>query len=407
MSGRNTVAKRPSDQIRLAADVDQTPIALDKPVALDKPADRALDDKLAEKPDAPAAPDTSRKTRILMALGTAAAVATLYLIGNWALVGRYIITTDDAYLRADMAVIAPKVSGYVASLKVQDNDRVKAGDVLLNIDPEDYKLAVDAARTKAATQDATIARIGQQIDVQKAVTAQAAAQVSAAEADARRSTADLARTRSLAAKDYSSRKVLDTAIADGERTQAAVLNATAGLASAKANELVASAQRTEAELVRAELAVQLAKAERDLTFTTLRAPFDGIVANRAAQLGQYVQPGTRLLALVPLDRLYIEANFKETQLQRLQPGQLVDVELDADPSHKITGRVESLAPASGSQFSLLPPENATGNFTKIVQRVPVRISVPSAGLEAGKLRPGLSVTVKVRTRDFDSNVASK
>jgi membrane fusion protein, multidrug efflux system len=406
MSGRTTAVKRPGDTVRLATDAGLARAPDDATVARD---DNGLDMPPGEVASGPAtkapAPLPSNKARILTGLGIATALAAAYLIGNWALVGRYIVSTDDAYLRADMAVIAPKVSGYVASLKVQDNDRVKAGDVLLNIDPEDYKLAVDAARTKAATQDAAIVRAGQQIEVQKAVIAQAAAQLTSAEADARRAAADLARSKSLAVKDFTSRKALDAAVADNERAQSAVLNAAAGLASAKANEQVVMAQRTEAEQLKAELAVQLAKAERDLTFTTLRAPFDGIVANRVAQLGQYVQPGNRLLALVPLDRMYIEANFKETQLQKLKPGQLVDIELDADPSKTVVGRVESLAPASGSQFSLLPPENATGNFTKIVQRVPVRISVPVSGFEPGKLRPGLSVVVKVRTRDFDQTAA--
>jgi membrane fusion protein, multidrug efflux system len=344
----------------------------------------------------------SRGPFIFKALGLAALAVAAYVVGNWALVGRFIVTTDDAYVRADMAVLAPKVSGYVASLNVKDNDRVKAGDILLNIDPEDYKLAIDAARTKAATQDSTVARIDRQILVQKAVIAQAAALLTSAEADARRSKADLERTRQLAAKDIATRKVLDGAIADSERTQAAVVNAAAGLTSAKANEDVVIAQRAEAVRMKAELEVQLAKAERDLTFTTLKAPFDGIVANRAAQLGQYVQPGTRLLALVPVDKMYIEANFKETQLQKLKPGQSVEVELDADPSNKFTGIIESMAPAAGSQFSLLPPENATGNFTKIVQRVPVRISVPADAAAQGKLRPGLSVVVSVRTRDTSS-----
>jgi membrane fusion protein, multidrug efflux system len=409
MSGRTAATKRQNDQIRLATDTNPSPqvdATARLPGAPAGRADQPDTDNAAQSGEV-AAPTRSKKTLAIAAAGTAAALVAAYVIGHWLLVGRFIVSTDDAYLRADMAIIAPKVSGYVASLNAQDNDRVKAGDVLLNIDPEDYKLAVDSARTKAATQDAAIARFDKQIEVQKAVIAQASAQVSSAEADARRAKADLERTRQLAAKDYSTRKSLDAAVADSERTQAAVINAEAGLTSAKANEQVVTAQRSEAVQLKAELAVQLAKAERDLTFTTLKAPFDGIVANRAAQLGQYVQPGTRLLALVPLDRMYVEANFKETQLQKLKPGQLVDIELDADPSKKIVGRVESLAPASGSQFSLLPPENATGNFTKIVQRVPVRISVPTAGLEPGKLRSGLSVVVNVRTRDFDKTAASK
>ena len=156
---------------------------------------------------------------------------------------------------------------------------------------------------------------------------------------------------------------------------------------------------TEAERTRAELQTALDRAERDLSFTEVRAAFDGVIGNKAVQPGQYVQTGTRLLALVPLDSAYVEANFKETQLGALKPGQRVSISVDAYSDKPIQGRVESFAPASGSQFSLLPPENATGNFTKIVQRVPVRIKVPPEVARAGILRPGLSVVVEVHTRD--------
>jgi membrane fusion protein (multidrug efflux system) len=195
------------------------------------------------------------------------------------------------------------------------------------------------------------------------------------------------------------RQSVDQALADRDRTKAAVAAAEAAVAAAQAQRDVLDAQKGEAQRARAELVNALDRARRDLSFTQIRAPFDGIVGNRAAQPGQYVQPGTRLLALVPAQSAYVEANFKETQLARMKPGQKVEIAVDALSGRKIEGVVASIAPATGSQFSLLPPENATGNFTKIVQRVPVRIAVPADLAAKGLLRPGLSVVASVDTRD--------
>jgi membrane fusion protein, multidrug efflux system len=327
-----------------------------------------------------------------------ALLAAAYFGGNWLLVGRYLVSTDDAYLRADMSVLAAKVPGYITQAPVKDNTPVKAGDVLLAIDDGDYKLAVDAARAKIETQDATVARLGQQVAAQRAGVEQAEAQIVSVEADVARTAADYARATTLAKSQYASIKTLDQSRADAAKATASVTSAKAALTAAKANLSVAEAQKTEAERLKAELQSSLAKAERDLSFTRVVAPFDGIVANRAAQLGDYVQPGSRLLALVPVNTVYAEANFKETQLARMTPGQPVTITVDALSGRQIKGEVESLAPASGSQFSLLPPENATGNFTKIVQRVPVRIKLPASAIADGGLRVGLSVTATVDTR---------
>ena len=158
-------------------------------------------------------------------------------------------------------------------------------------------------------------------------------------------------------------------------------------------------QQSEAQHTRAELANVVDRAARDLSFTAIRAPFDGVVGNKAVSAGQYVQPGTRLLAVVPLDEVYVDANFKETQLSDIHPGQKADVSVDADDGRSVEGVVRSIAPASGAQFSLLPPDNATGNFTKIVQRVTVRIGFDRDAIKARTLRPGLSVVASVRTRD--------
>jgi membrane fusion protein (multidrug efflux system) len=197
---------------------------------------------------------------------------------------------------------------------------------------------------------------------------------------------------------FGTQQRLDQALADRDRAAAAVASAVAAVTAAETNVGVLAAQKTEAAKVRGELDTTLDRAERDLSFTVVRAPFDGVVGHKGVQNGDYVQTGTRLLSLVPLDSVYIEANFKETQVGRLRPGQVVTIKPDAF-SRSIEGHVDSVAPASGAEFSMLPPENATGNFTKIVQRIPVRISVPTEVAEEGLLRAGLSVEVEVHTRD--------
>jgi membrane fusion protein (multidrug efflux system) len=175
------------------------------------------------------------------------------------------------------------------------------------------------------------------------------------------------------------------------------------LQSAAANVDVLKLQQQEAARTLDELNTALAKAERDLSFAVIRAPFDGVIGNRAVQTGDYVQPGQRLASLVPLDGVYVDANFKETQLARLRAGQTASITVDALPDRKITGTVESFAPASGSVFTLLPPDNATGNFTKIVQRIPVRVRVPADVAGEEVLRPGMSVVVSINTKSAASN----
>lgn len=327
--------------------------------------------------------------------------------------GRFIVSTDDAYVGADTAIMAAKVSGHVVEVAVANNQAVRAGDLLVRIDGGDYKLAVDAATGKIDTQDATIARIQTQIEAQQATIAQAQAQIGAvaaqresAEADAQRAALEYDRSLKLAQTSFGSQQRLEQAAADKARTTAALAgvraseaSAQAALAFAKANDAVLQAQKKEAERMRAELVTAKAKAERDLSFTEIRAPFDGVVGNKAVELGQYAQPGVRLLALVALGSVYVDANYKETQLADIRPGQKVDVEVDALAGRVVPGTVASISPASGAEFSMLPPDNATGNFTKIVQRVPVRIVLDPEALRQANLRPGLSVVASVHTRD--------
>ena len=318
---------------------------------------------------------------------------------RWFVEGRFLVSTDDAYVKADMSTIAAKVPGYVTAVPIVQNVHVAKGDVLATIDDGDYRNAVETAQAKIATQDATIARFGRQVQAQQAMIDQAKAQLGAAKSESVRTGIEYDRASRLMQSSFGTQQRLDQALADRDRDVATVASATAAVSSAASAADVLRAQQVEATKVRAELVTSLDKANRDLSFTVIRAPFDGVVGNKAVQPGQYVQTGTRLLSLVPLDSVYVEASFKETQIDRLKPGQKVTIKLDALSGRTIEGQVESIAPASGAEFSMLPPENATGNFTKIVQRVPVRIKVPLAVAEEGILRAGLSVDVEVHTRD--------
>ena len=347
---------------------------------------------------------------LIAALGYGGKMAYDYFVE-----GRFLVSTDDAYVGASTAIIAAKAMGHLTQVPVVDNQVVHQGDLLALIDDGDYKNAVDATQARIDTQDATIARFGRQIDAQAAVISQAAAQIEASQAqlkgsqaDTERAALEYERSLKLAQSNFGSQQRLEQATADRDRTAAALLASKAGAASAvaalegaKANLDVLKAQRDEATRQRAELVTALEKAERDLSFTRVVAPFDGVVGNKAAEVGNFVQQGTRLMALVPVNASYVDANFKETQLADIKPGQKVDVAIDALGGKVVEGVVSSISPSSGAQFSLLPPDNATGNFTKVVQRVAVRITFPDEVLKAVTLRPGLSVVATVHTRDPD------
>jgi membrane fusion protein (multidrug efflux system) len=347
---------------------------------------------------APAKGNTWRK-RMLM--GGAAGLALLgsgWFGYNYMTVGRYLISTDDAYVRAYNTTLGAKVSGYVSTFLVDDNVKVHAGDVIARIDDGDYRLAVDQARDKIATQEATIDRFDRQIAAQRAAVEQTQAQLVSAQAAQKRAQLEYDRQQALVVKDFASRQTLEQSVANRDQANAAVVSAQAAIDGAVANVDVLQGQQKEAARTLDELRTALAKAERDLSFTEIRAPVDGVVGNRAAQPGDFVQTGQRIAALVPLGDVFIDANFKETQLAHLQPGQPVSITVDALPGERVDGMVASVAPASGAVFSLLPPDNATGNFTKIVQRLPVRIKVPADVAERGALRPGMSVVVSVNTK---------
>jgi membrane fusion protein (multidrug efflux system) len=403
----------------------------DAPTPHDEPAAKKAEQSPAPSTQAPAVPAAPAKKRsrarnVLPILLIAVAGGAGWYGYYWWTNGRFMVTTYDAYVQADVSTLGIKVSGYVASVPVQDGDAIKAGDVLVKLDDTDYRTALEAAKAKRVTQAATIDRINQQIVAQQAAIdtavagvtsanagiATANAGVASANAEVVRAAAAYDRAKALEAQSYGSKATLDQTTADRDRAsagitsaKAAVTNAEAAVVSAKsavtaaqANLAVIKAQKLEAEQTAKELDVAVTKAQNDLDATVVRAPTDGIVGNRAAQPGQYVAPGSRLMALVPLKSIYIDANFKETQLGPLVPGQKVDISVDSIDGKTFEGVVGKFSPASGSVFSLLPPENATGNFTKITQRVPVRIEVPSDVATSGKLLPGLSVIVSVDSR---------
>ncbi|MCJ2051072.1 HlyD family secretion protein [Methylobacterium sp. J-070] len=389
----------------LREDADRSPRGFDAvaeeraesaaPVAPAPPGDKPA----AGQPGPAARAGRTRPLRRVIVLGLLAAALGFggYQAWHWWSVGRFFVATDDAYVQADISVLAAKISGYLESVPVVNGAAVKKGDVIAKLDDGDYRLALQAAQDKVATQESTIARIGRQVEAAQAQVAQAAAQLDATRADAIRAQADFVRSTQMQA-DYVAKSRIDQTRADRDRTEASVKGMEAGLLAARANVDVLQAQRREAESLAAELRTAVDRARRDLEFAVIRAPFDGVVGNKAVEAGAYVAPGTRIAALVPLQSVRIDANFKETQVERMRPGQPVSVTVDAYPDREIQGVVESFSPASGSVFSLLPPDNATGNFTKIVQRLPVRVRVSEDVARAGLLRPGLSAVVRVDTR---------
>jgi membrane fusion protein, multidrug efflux system len=360
---------------------------------------------VAAPPSAPpqAAPTSRRRSLILPIILLGLMAGGAWYGHEWWTTGRFMVSTDDAYIQGDIATISPKVTAFVAKVDVVANQQVKAGDVLATLDNGDYQNALDQANAQIETETLSLSRIDAQIEGAQASLAQAQASKVALEAAVRGAEITQKRQSELASKSVGTAADLDSANVALDQAKANLAGGDANIKSAEANIALLQAQRKEAEGQVRTLEIQRDKAARDLSFTVLRAPYDGIVGNRSVQEGDLVSPGQRLMALVPTRQLYIDANFKETQIQHLVPGSKVKVHVDAYSDDPITGTVESISPASGSVFSLLPPENATGNFTKIIQRVPVRIGLPQDALDTGRLRAGLSVVVDVDTRTAPSD----
>jgi membrane fusion protein, multidrug efflux system len=355
----------------------------------------------AERADSPAlvepVPRSRKKLFLRMAAGVAVVAGVVYGT-HWWTTGRFIEDTDDAYVGGDVTVIGPKVPGYIDKVAVTDNQFVHAGDLLVKIDDRDYRAALAKADGAVAAEEALLANLDANENLQQAVIRQAQASVAAADAETQRSRDDQTRYRDLssrAAVSIESAQRADatykTARADSDKAQAALLAAQRQIA-------VIESQKQQARA-----ALQQAKAEQDIArlnenYTELRAPVDGVVGNRRARAGAYASAGSQLLSVVPAHGLWVDANFKEDQLARMSAGQPVEIRADVLPGRVFHGHLASLAPATGAQFSVLPPENATGNFTKVVQRVPVRVVLDKADDSLGVLRPGLSVVANVDTR---------
>src|SRR5579859_7799778 len=348
---------------------------------------------------APKARDIKGQLRRLLMAGAAVAVlsgAAWYVWDYWT-VGRFLVSTDDAYIKADNTTIAPKVSGYLTEVLVGDNERVRAGEVLARIDDRDFSVALDQTKADVAAAKATVASKQAQLDVQQAVISAAKATIEVDTATKTFANQENKRYTDLAATGFGSVQNAQAAQSRNAGAEAAIQRDTANLKSAEKQVDLLKAELAQAVAASARAAALQRQAELNLSYTTITAPIDGVVGNRTLRTGQFVQAGTQLMSLVPASGAYIIANFKETQLTHVQQGQKVDVKVDMFPGQIAHGHVDSLAPASGQEFALLPPDNATGNFTKIVQRIPVKIRIDENDPLLGRLRPGMSVIPTIET----------
>jgi membrane fusion protein (multidrug efflux system) len=352
-----------------------------------------------------------RPSRGMLVLGAAVLVGA----GGYAWINaaKASVTTDNAYVKADVTVVAPRVRGHVAEVLVADNQPVKAGQVLVRLDPDEYAARVAAAEGDLAMADAAVSaamaaldRLGSEEAAAMSRVREAESSVRAADAEVRRARADWDRYDSLLKTGYVPRREADRVETEALAAAAAADRSRAGLSysrsqlaetSDRRGERLAAVAQARAQRERAAATLELAR--QDQSHAEIRAPLDGVVGDRQANVGDYVQPGSRLLVLSPMNHVYVTANFKETQTARMLRGQVAKVKVDALPGVTLKARVESFAPGTGSEFALLPFEPGVGNFTKIVQRVPVRLRFDPGQPEVAKLRPGLSARVTVRLAD--------
>ncbi|TXM98845.1 HlyD family secretion protein [Methylobacterium sp. WL64] len=374
---------------------DQIPTVLDQGTEA-RPADVETRSVVQSKTPRPTTP---RRVLAVAVVAALLAAGGGYGYHYWTL-GRFLEATDDAYVKADYTIIAPKVAGYLSDVLVADNQVVKAGQTLARIDDRDFQSALAQALADVQTARAAIRNVEAQITLQSPIVEQQDAAIAATEANLAFAEAEFERYTTLVKSGAGT-------VQRAQQTEAALRAATAQLRRDRAAKLAAQstihvlkAERHKAQAVRDKAETVLAQAELNLTYTTVIAPVDGTVGAKTLRVGQYVTAGTQLMAVVPLDSAYVVANYKETQLARVRAGQPVEVEVDALPGVRLSGRVDSVSPASGLEFALLPPDNATGNFTKIVQRIPVKI-VFEPGAATERLRAGMSVAPTIDTRDLD------
>ena len=351
-----------------------------------------LNTKTAFRPSRPAI----KRAALALALAVGVAGAADFGYG-YVTTGRYLESTDDAYVQADSTIVSPKVSGYLAQVLVGDNEPVKAGQLLARIDDRDFRTALDQARADVAGSEAAVRNLDAQIALQQPVIEQGTADVAAAEAALQFAQQEQTRYDGLMKSGSGTVQRAQQTDADLREKTAQLQHGKSGLLAAqkKVDVLTTDRAKTVAQLDHARAVEQ--QMALNLSYTEITAPVDGTVGARTLRVGQFVQAGTQLMAVVPLDAVYVVANFKETQLTDVRNGQPVEVEIDSFHGTKLKGHVDSLSPASGLEFALLPPDNATGNFTKIVQRVPVKIVLDDHSL-TGLLRPGMSAEPTINTK---------
>ncbi len=332
-----------------------------------------------------------------VALGGVIAFAGVRYGYDYWTVGRFIESTDDAYAGGNVTPISPHVAGFVAEILVGDNERVRAGQPLIRLDDRDFRAAVDRAAAIVEARKATLDSLERKQALQQMAIRQAKADLDAKNAQAAFAKQDDQRYRDLAQTAAGSRQNAERASSLDLAAEASVMSSEAGLDAAKQQLVVLDADIAVAKADLTQAEADLHTAQLNLSYTDIRSPIDGYMGNRAAQVGGYVAGGAYLVTIIPAHDLWVDANFKESQLEHMAPGQAATIVADVLPNHVFHGRVLTIAPATGAVFSVIPPENATGNFTKIVQRVPVRIKLDDDPMLRG-LRPGLSANVGVDTR---------
>ncbi|MCL9775314.1 HlyD family secretion protein [Vibrio methylphosphonaticus] len=348
----------------------------------------------------PTSPVTTAKKRNKAPLIATAVMLSLGLLGSgyWFGYGQYFESTDNAYLQGDITNISPKVSGYIVKSYVTDNQLVKKGDLLVQIDDRDYQATLDQANAHLSVIQSSVNNLIAQQTLQRSQISQAESRVDSAQAEYDRALQQSARSRSLHQRNYASQDEVDSMLAQQKVALAVLEEAKANVVASNDQMSVIASEIAQAKASVTEAQAQQEQAQLNLDYTKVYAPTDGIIGKRSVREGLLIQSGAPLMSLVPNNNVWIEANFKETQLNGIHKGQSVEVELDAFPGQPLKGVVDSFSPATGAKFALLPPENATGNFTKIVQRVPVKIIITDQHQLQDRLLPGLSVVATIDTR---------
>jgi membrane fusion protein, multidrug efflux system len=341
---------------------------------------------------------------VVVSVSAAVVVAISGIAYYWTF-ARFFVSTRDAYVQADSTIVASRVSGYIAAVMIADNQQVRTGEILARIDDRDFVAALDQTRAEVQAARAEIGDFQAQLATQETLVAKGHASVAASRAALDLANLNRVRYQKMANIGFGSLQQSQEADAQARERTADLARDQAGLATAQREAQVLAAKLAQAQALLDRSQAVDRRAALDLGYTAIAAPIDGVVAARAVRVGQYVQAGTQLTALVPLQAVYVTANFKETQLTHVRTGEPVNLRVDTFPGNALRGCVDSIAPASGLEFSLLPPDNATGNFTKIVQRIPVKIRLDPYQPLIGQLRPGMSVEASIDTRP-DATAAS-